>query len=164
MCKVHVFVIISFFLSGKLIFLLKILKDLSNLHYKRKCETEIRNFFSLTFQWLQHDIYYAGGFKDPLKQDLALEFCRNQNKDFIVLTETHTNYDQIHHIRNNWLSPISTPPPTPTPPEDSHTKRLQVQFHLGLESVTEVDTDPRRRFVSFKITPSNKLSVFSISN
>ena len=113
MCKVHVFVIISFFLSGKLIFLLKILKDLSNLHYKRKCETEIRNFFSLTFQWLQHDIYYAGGFKDPLKQDLALEFCRNQNKDFIVLTETHTNYDQIHHIRNNWLSPISTPPPPP---------------------------------------------------
>ena len=29
-------------------------------------------------------------------------------------------------------------------------------FHLGLEIVTEVDTDPKRRFVSFKVTPSNE--------
>ena len=58
----------------------------------------------------------VGGFKDPLKQDLALEFCRNQNKDFSILTEPHINHDQIHHIRNNWLGPIFSSP------EDSHTK------------------------------------------
>ena len=27
-----------------------------NLHYQGKCETELRNFFSLIFQWLQHVI------------------------------------------------------------------------------------------------------------
>ena len=55
-CKIHVFVIVSFLLSKKLMFLLIILKDLLNLHYKKKCEAELRNFFSLNFQWLQHDI------------------------------------------------------------------------------------------------------------
>ena len=48
----------------------------------------------------------VGDFNDPLKQNLALGFCRNQNKDFSILTETHINLDQIHHIRNNWLGPI----------------------------------------------------------
>ena len=33
-------------------------------------------------------------------------------------------------------------------------------LHLGLESTTEVDTDPEGRFVSFKVTPSNKSSLF----
>ena len=37
----------------------------------------------------------------------------------------------------------------------SHTKGLLVLLHPGLESVTEVDTDPKRRFKSLKITPSN---------
>ena len=37
------------------------------------------------------------------KELLALEFCRNQNKVISILTETHINHDQIHHIRNNWL-------------------------------------------------------------
>ena len=31
-------------------------KDL-NLHYKMKYEAKLRNFFSLNFQWLQHDIW-----------------------------------------------------------------------------------------------------------
>ena len=47
-----------------------------------------------------------GRFKDPLKQDLALEFCRNQMEDFSILAEAHINHDQIHRIRNNWLSLI----------------------------------------------------------
>ena len=38
-----------------------------------------------------------------IKELLALEFCRNQNKVISILTETHINHDQIHHIRNNWL-------------------------------------------------------------
>ena len=49
-----------------------------------------------------YNMIYAnvGDFKDPLKQKLALEFYRNQNKDFSILTETHINHDKIHHIRN----------------------------------------------------------------
>ena len=37
-------------------FLLTILKPLLNLHYKKKCEADLRNFFSLNFQRLQHNI------------------------------------------------------------------------------------------------------------
>ena len=37
---------------------------------------------------------------------------------------------------------------------DSHTKGMSFLLHLGLEGITEVDTDPKGRFVSFKITPS----------
>ena len=40
-------------------------------------------------------------------------------------------------------------------PGDSHTKGLLVLLHLHLEGVTEVDTDSKGRFVSFKFTPSN---------
>ena len=91
---------------------------------------------------------HVGGIRDPLKQDLALEFCRNQNKVIIILTNTHINHDQIHHIRNKWLGPIFFSP------GDSHTKRLLVLLHLVLEGITEEDTDPKERFVSFKVTPS----------
>ena len=88
----------------------------------------------------------AGGFKDPLKQNLALEFCRNQNNDFSILTETHINHDQIHHVINNWSGPIFFSP------GESHTKGLLVTLYPGIQGVTEVDTDPKRRF---KVTPSN---------
>ena len=90
-----------------------------------------------------------GGIRDPLKQNLALQFCRNQNKDVIVLTETHINLDQIQHIRNNWLGAIFFSP------GDSNIKELLVLLHLGLEGVTEVNPDPKGRFASFKVTPSN---------
>ena len=46
---------------------------------------------------------HIGGIIYPLKQDLALDFCRNQNKVVSILTETHIKHDQIHHIRNNWF-------------------------------------------------------------
>ena len=90
-----------------------------------------------------------GGSRDSLKQNLAMQFCKNRNKDVSVLTETHINLDQIHHIRNNWLGAIFFSP------GDSHTKGLLVLLHLSLEGVTEVDTDPKGRFASFKVTPSN---------
>ena len=48
----------------------------------------------------------AGGIKDILKHDLAFEFCRNQNKGISTLTENDVNYDQRHHIKNNWFGPI----------------------------------------------------------
>ena len=38
---------------------------------------------------------------------------------------------------------------------DYFTKRLLVLLHLRLEGVTEVDTDPKGRFASFKVTPCN---------
>ena len=39
-------------------------------------------------------------------------------------------------------------------PGDSH-RYSPVLLHLGLEGVTEVDTNSKGRFVSFKVTPSN---------
>ena len=50
----------------------------------------------------------VGCIRDPLKQDLVLEFCRKQNRDNSILTETHINHDKIHQIINNWLGPIFT--------------------------------------------------------
>ena len=86
-----------------------------------------------------------GGIRDLLKQNLVLQFCRKRNKDASILTETHINHDQIHHIKNNWLGASFFSP------GDSHTKGLLVLLHLGLEDVTEVDADPKERFVSFKV-------------
>ena len=91
----------------------------------------------------------VGGIRDPLKQDLALEFCRKQNKYISILTETHVTYDQIRQIKNNWLGPIFLSR------GNSHTKGLLSQFHPGLEGVTEVDTDPKGRFVLFRVTLYN---------
>ena len=48
---------------------------------------------------------HVGGIRDPLKQDLAPEFCRNQEKVISILTETHTNLDPIQHKRNSCLGP-----------------------------------------------------------
>ena len=38
---------------------------------------------------------------------------------------------------------------------DSYTKGLIVLLHSGLEAVIEIDNNPKRRFVSFKVTPYN---------
>ena len=90
-----------------------------------------------------------GGIRDPLKQDLSLEFYRKKNNYIRILTETHIKHDQILHIRNNWLSPIFLSPGS------SHTKGFIAPLHPGLEGVIEVDTGPKGRFVSFKVTLSN---------
>ena len=49
---------------------------------------------------------HVRGIRDLLKQDLALEFCRNQNQLNSILTKTPISYDQIHNMRNNWLGSI----------------------------------------------------------
>ena len=90
-----------------------------------------------------------GGNRDPLKQNLALQFCRIGNKDASILTETHINLDKIHHIRNNWFDAIFFSS------EDIHAKKLLVLLHLHLEGVIEIDTDTEGRFVSFRVTPFN---------
>ena len=40
------------------------------------------------------------------------------------------------------------------------TKGMLFLLHLSIEGVTEVDTDPNGRFVSFKVTTSNESSLF----
>ena len=126
-------------------------KDLLNIHYKMKYEAKLRKNFSLSFQWLQHDIRQLWWHQRSLKQNLVLQFSRNRNEDDSILTETHINLDQIHHIRNNWLGVIFFSPGVVT----------QWHLHLGLEGVTMVDTDPKRRFMFFKFTPlMTEFSVF----
>ena len=120
------------------------------MNYKGNCETEFRNFVFWFFNGCSM-IYndYVFGIKDTLKQDLPLRFCRKENKVISILTETHINHDQIHPVINNWLGPIFFSPVY------SHTKGLLVLLHLGFEGITEVGTDPKGRFVSFKVTLSN---------
>ena len=84
-----------------------------------------------------------------MKQDLTLEFFRNQNKDIFILTETHINQHHIHQIRNSWLGPIFYSP------GDTFTKGILVLLHLGFDHVSDNDTDPKERFVSFKVGPSD---------
>ena len=86
---------------------------------------------------------HIGGIRDPLKQDLIFEFCRNQSKIIIFLTETHINHHQIHHIQNNWLQLFLSW-------RWSH-KRMLVLLHLCLEGITVVETDTKGRFKSFKV-------------
>ena len=40
------------------------------------------------------------------------------------------------------------------------TKGILFLLHLSLEGVTEVDTDPKERFSSFKVITSNESSLF----
>ena len=98
---------------------------------------------------------HIGDIRNPLKQDFALAFCRNQNKVISILTEAHINHDKIYHIRNNWLvyNFFSL--------GDSHTKGCLSCFIWDLK----LDTDPNGSFVSFKFTPSNDrfLCVYALS-
>ena len=106
----------------------------------------IKELFSLWFFNGYSMMYdHIGGIGDPLKQDPALGFSRNQNKVIRILIETHINHDQIHHIRKNWLGSnfFSL--------RDSHTKWCFSCFIWDLKG----DTDPKVRFVLFTFTPSN---------
>ena len=75
------------------------------------------------------------GIRYLFKQDLALAFCRKKTKNVDALTEIHINYDLIRHIKNNWMGPIFFFS------GNSHTKELIVLPHLGLEGITEVETN-----------------------
>ena len=81
----------------------------------------IKPNYGTFFLWISNDysmIYdNFGGIKYLLKQNLALQFCRNRNMDAIILTENHIYLDRIHHIRNNWLGVFFFYP------GDSHTNR-----------------------------------------
>ena len=91
----------------------------------------------------------VGGIRDPGKQDITVEFCKSQDKDICILAETHINHEQIHQIRNNWLGPILFSP------GDTFSKGIPILLHPGFSDVTEVDSDPEGRFISFKVAPSD---------
>ena len=84
-----------------------------------------------------------------MKQEIALEFCKSQNKDISILTETHIGQDQIHQKRNNWLGPILFAP------GDTFSKGILILLHPGFDDVTDVDTVPKGRFVFFRVASSN---------
>ena len=127
-------------------FPLTILKDLLNLHYK-KIWSWIKKLFLSEFPvfatWYMSILVAS----EIAWNRILFQFCRNRNKDVCILTETHINLAQIYHIRNNWLDAIFFSP--------GDTKRLLFQLYLGFEDVTEVKKDPKGRFVSFKVPPSN---------
>ena len=82
-----------------------------------------------------------------------------KKQDMNILTETHINHDQIHHqvhIRNNWLGLIFFSS------GDSHTKGSLALLHPGLEGISEVDTEPKGGFESFKVTPVPLMTEFSV--
>ena len=82
----------------------------------------------------------------PWNRILYLDFAETKSYQyFSILTETHINHDQIHHIINNRLvSNVFCL-------RDSHTKGCLSWFIWHLKT----DTDPTGRFMSFKFTPSN---------
>ena len=90
-----------------------------------------------------------GGIRDLLKQDPALEFCRNQNKDISIITKTHINHNHIHHTRSNWLGSIFFSL------GDGPSKRLPLLLLSDFECVTDFNTCPEGEFFSFKVTPFN---------
>ena len=88
-----------------------------------------------------------------------IPWSRIWHKDIGILTETHINHDQIHHqihVGNNWLGPIFLFP------GDNHTKGLLALLHAGLEGITEADTYPNRRFVSFKVSSLSLMCLWPI--
>ena len=91
----------------------------------------------------------VGGIRDSEKQEIAIEFCKSQNKDICILAETHIGHEQIHQIQNNWLGPVLISP------GDTFSKGLLVLLHPGFPDVTEIDLDPNGRFISFKVAPSD---------
>ena len=79
----------------------------------------------------------------PLSRIWHLRFPERKSKGISILTGTHINHDRIHDIKK-----IGSP-------RESHLKGLLSLLHLDLEGATEVDINPKGRFVSFKVSPSN---------
>ena len=61
------------------------------------------------------------------------------------------NHDPIQHKRNNWLGPIFFSPLV--------TQKKYFFCFIWVLKVSEVHTDSKGRFVSYKVTPSNESSL-----
>ena len=105
------------------------LASYNHFNYKAKRETELKNFFSLIFQRLKHDIWPCWCHQRSSEAGSGTWILSKPNKVISILTETHINHDQIHHARNNWLGSIFLSP------RYSHTKGMLVVLHLGLEGI-----------------------------
>ena len=91
-----------------------------------------------------------------MKQDLAPEFFRNQEKVISILTETHINHTAYHiqySIKEiiDWVPSFSL--------LEIVTQKGCFFCFIWVLKVPEVDTDPKGRFLSFKVTPSNESSL-----
>ena len=114
----------------------------------------IKELLCLISQGLQHHIWLFWCHPRSLEVESGTWILQKPKKVLSILTEAHINHDQIHHARNNWLGPIFLSS------GDSHTKGMLFLLHLTLEGITDVDTDPRGRFVSSKVTSSNQKTLF----
>ena len=75
-------------------------KDLLNLHYKRKYEAKLRNFFSLNFQWWQHNIWQFWWHQRSLETEFCSSTLKKPKQKRQYFNWNSINLDQIHHIRN----------------------------------------------------------------
>ena len=119
------------------------------LFIRQNVKLNERTFFSLIFHWLEHDILPCSCHQRSLEAGSGTWILQKPKKVISNLVETHINYGQIHHTRKNWLGHIFFSPGY------SHTIGMLFLLHLGLEGITKVDTDPKGKFMSFKVTPSN---------
>ena len=62
-----------------------------------------------------------------MKQEIAVEFCRSQNKDSSILAESRIGPNQIHQIENKWLGPIIFAP------GDTFSKGILILFDPGFD-------------------------------
>ena len=85
----------------------------------------------------------VGGIRDTFKQDLALEVSRKEKQRHQYFNWNPYQPWSNTRYKKNWS------------PRESNLKRLLSLLHLDLEGATEVDINPKGRFVSFKVTPSN---------
>ena len=81
---------------------------------------------------------------------MELEFYRNQNKGFSILTETCSNHSQIYRIRNNFLSPIFSLLVVVTQKDCMSCFIWVLRVSLRLTVIQK-----NRSFVFFKVTPYN---------
>ena len=82
----------------------------------------------------------VGGIRDPLKQDLALEFSRTRKRRhqyFNWNSNQPWSNTQLNTYKKYWLGPIFFSP------RDNNTKGFLALLHPRLEGITEVDTDPK---------------------
>ena len=116
-------------------FLITILKDLKPFYLLGKTWNWIKELFFSDFQGLQHDIWSCWCHQRSLEAGSGTWIFKKPKKVIGILTGTHINHDKIHHTRNNCLGPIFFSP------GESHTKIMLFLLHLGLEDITEVDTE-----------------------
>ena len=103
---------------------------------------------------LKHDIWPCWCHQRSPEAGSGTWILSKPKKAISILTGTHSSHDQVHHLRNNWLGSNFYSP------GDSHIKGMLFVLYLGLEGITEVDTNPEGRSVSFKVSTSNESSLF----